>query len=106
EILTWSLTGLFTQLLLLALDPMKFGNGKHTNVVEVHPERCGDPHLACWRIDTQVDIFDAFLHHIHRDVTQRNLHNHQYSFCCLIIRKIRSTSSTFCKISYRAALIT
>jgi hypothetical protein len=40
------------------------------------------------------------------DVTQLKLCAHQYSCCALIIRKIRSTSSTSFRTSYSARLIT
>jgi hypothetical protein len=41
-----------------------------------------------------MDVLDILEHHVHRNVAQLKLRDHQYSGCALMIAKMRSTSST------------
>src|SRR5580692_664591 len=90
---------------LLAFDPIEFRDRKDADGVEFHPLRGGDAHTASRRIYAEVDVLDVLEHNVHRNPTQIELRCHQYSRCALTTKKMRSTSATFCKISYRAALM-
>src|SRR5208337_3709351 len=106
EILARCFAFLLPQLLLLLLYPAQFGNGKYADSVEIHPQRRRDAHPSCGRINAQVDVLDVLLHHLGDDFTQVDPRDHQYSFCCSMMRNMRSTSATFCKTPYKASLTT
>src|ERR1035438_9361349 len=53
--------------------------------------------FARGRVDTQVDVFDVLLDYLHRNPTQIDCRDHQYSRCCLTMRKMRSTSPSSCR---------
>ena len=75
-------------------------------VSSIHSQRSGYPDPAGGRIHAQVNVLDVLEHHVYCDITELDLRGHQYSFCALMMRKIRSTSATSCRMSYRACLIT
>src|SRR5262245_48013760 len=91
---------------LLLFDPTHLGNGEDADGVEAHPGRGRNPHPAARWINAQVDVFDILEHDIRGDITERDLRDHQYSFCALMMRKMRSTSATSCKMPNKACLIT
>ena len=49
------------------------------------------------RIYAEMDILDVLEHYIDRESSELKHCAHQYSACALMMRKIRSTSATFCK---------
>src|SRR5215510_10390113 len=97
QILARCFAFLSLEFLLLLFDPTQPGNGKDANGVETHPERGRNPHSTARWVHAQVDVLDVLEHDIHRDVTERDLRDHQYSLCALMMRKRRSTSATSCK---------
>jgi hypothetical protein len=90
---------------LLLLYPAQFRDGEHTDGLDVHPQRRGNPHPSARRVNAEVDVFDVLLDHLDGDFTKLNLHGDQYSGCSMM-RKMRSTSASYCKTPYNAALIT
>jgi hypothetical protein len=68
---------LLAQLPLLLLDPAQLGNGEDADGGEVHPRRGRNPHSAGRRINAQVDVLDVLANHVHRDLAQRDLRDHQ-----------------------------
>src|SRR5215510_9364854 len=106
HILAQGIAFLSLEFLLLLFDPTQLGNGEDANGVEAHPGRSRDPHLAARWVNAQVDVLDVLEHNIRGDITERDLRDHQYSFCALMMRKIRSASATSCKMPNRACLIT
>ena len=66
-------------------------------VSRLHAQRRGDPHRSGRWVDAQVDVLDVLFHHLHDDFAELDRRGHQYSLCCLMMRKMRSTSSTSCK---------
>src|ERR1039457_1039357 len=105
QVLAGRFAFLLIHLSLLLPNPAELGNRKHADGVEVHAKRCGDPHLACGWVDTQMDVLDVLLHHVHGNLTEVDSRDHQYSFCWLTMRKMRSTSPTSCNTSCRALLM-
>src|SRR5262249_18777021 len=97
---------LFLEFLLLLFNPTQPGNGEDANGVEAHPGRGRNPYPAARWVNAQVDVLDVLEHDIYGDITERDLRDHQYSFCALMMRKMRSTSATSCKMPNRACLIT
>src|SRR5580704_1240368 len=106
DMFAWRFTGLPSQLLLLLLDPAKLRDGKDPDRFELHPPRRRNSYTTGRRVDAEVDILDVLRHHFYGDFAKFDRRHHQYSICCLMMRKTRSTSSTFCKTPYSAALIT
>src|SRR5258708_5668060 len=93
KVLAWGFAFLLAEFLLLLFDPSEFGDRKDSDGVEIHPQRGRDPNSSGRRVDTQVDVLDVLFHDLYRDAAEIDLcGRHQYSFCCLMIRKIRSTS--------------
>src|SRR5215475_11956893 len=99
HILARSFAFLFLEFLLLLSDPSQPGNSEDANGVKAHLGRGRNPHPAARWVNAQVDVFDVLEHDIHGDTTDRDLRDHQYSFCALMMRKIRSTWATSGKCS-------
>src|ERR1700730_1598701 len=106
QILARRLALLPTELLLLLLDPAQFGDRKNANCIEGHTRRGRNADLASRGIDAEVDVLDVLQDHFHRYLTELKLGHHQYSFCALMMRKMRSTSAASCNTPYNAALMT
>src|SRR6185437_14341963 len=67
---------------------------------------CRNTHLADRGVNTEMNIFDVLQYYIRGNVPEFDLSDRQYSFCALMMRKMRSTSFSFCNTSYIARLIT
>src|SRR5579863_6539878 len=102
EILAGRFAFLIRNLLLLLPDPAELRDGKQADGVKIHSKRRGDTHLSSGRVNAQMNVLDIFFDDIHGDIAELDGCGHQYSFCCLTIRKMRSTSDASCKTSYRA----
>src|SRR5262249_41061967 len=106
QILARGFAFLLLELLLLLFDPTQLGNGEDADSVEAHPGRGRNAYPAARRVNAQVDVFDILEYDIHRYITKRHLRDHQYSFCALMMRKMRSTSATSWRMPNKARLMT
>jgi hypothetical protein len=50
---------------LLLLYPAQFRDGEHTDGLDVHPQRRGNPHPSTGRVNAEVDILDVLLDYLH-----------------------------------------
>ena len=66
--LSLRLAGLGLKRRLLLANPAQARDDGEANVVVGEVLGGRDPHLAIGGVDTQVQIFDVFAHHLHRDV--------------------------------------
>src|SRR5258708_1727314 len=61
---------LLAELLLLRLDPVKFGNDENSDRVETHARGCGNPHAATRRGTTHMDVLNGLQNNVHCDATE------------------------------------
>ena len=104
DVITRGLPFLGENLLLLLPDPRQLGKREDADGVEFHPARSRDSHSTGRRIHAQMDILNVLEHDVSHYVSKPDLCRQQYSFCALMITKIRSTSSSVWRTPYKARL--
>lgn len=84
--------------------PSQLGKGVGADILKAVSAGAGNNDATIGRIDAEMDIPNVFSEDLHGQIAEVNHVRHQYSGCCLIMGKRRSTSAGSCRISKIARL--